>query len=73
MLQVCRQIRTPASDVRELVVQRSSLQAAHESEQRPSVEDLLREYQIDERLANPAPRWIGVSMTYSPLAHISSQ
>ena len=38
----------------------ASLQAAHESEQRPSVEDLLREYQIDERLANPAPRWIGV-------------
>ncbi|MGO9685587.1 MAG: hypothetical protein ACLPTZ_23950 [Beijerinckiaceae bacterium] len=60
MLQVCRQIRTPALDVRELVVQRSSLAAAHESPQRPTVEDLLREYQIDEGKADPPPRWIGV-------------
>ena len=63
MLQVCRQIRTtPALDVRELVVQRSSLPTAHLSEEgpRPSLEDLLREYEIDERLTNPAPRWIGV-------------
>jgi len=58
---VCRQIRaTPALDVRELVVQRSSLRAAHESDQRPSVDDLLRVYQVDENLANPPPRWIGV-------------
>jgi hypothetical protein len=61
ILQVCRQIRTaPALDVRELVLQRSSLPAAHESQQRPSVEDLLREYLIDERFADPPPRWIGV-------------
>jgi hypothetical protein len=61
MLQVCRQIRTTTPlDVRELVVQRSSLTAAHESQDRPTVEDLLREYQIDESLTNPTPRWIGI-------------
>jgi hypothetical protein len=47
-------------DVRELVVQQSSLPAAHESLQRPTVEDLLREYKIDESKANPAPRWLGI-------------
>lgn len=61
ILQVCRQIRTtPPLDVRELVVQQSSLAAAHESQDRPTVGDLLREYQIDESLANPTPRWIGI-------------
>jgi hypothetical protein len=61
MRQVCRQIRTtPPLDVRELVVQRSSLTAAHESQDRPTIEDLLREFQIDESLTNPTPRWIGI-------------
>jgi hypothetical protein len=60
MTRVCRQIRAaPALDVRELVVQRYSLPAAHEG-QRPSVDDLLESYQLDENLANPPPRWIGV-------------
>ena len=61
MVRVCRQIRAaPALDVRELVVQRNSLPTAHESLDRPTVEDLLREYQIDESIANPRPNWIGV-------------
>jgi len=62
MTQVCRAIRgTPPLDVRELVVQRGCLAAAHESpSNRPSVEDLLRVYEIDESLVSPAPRWIGV-------------
>jgi predicted amidophosphoribosyltransferase len=62
MLQVCRLIRPkpPPLDVRELVVQRNSLPAAHESQQRPAVDDLLREYEIDERLVNPAPQRLGV-------------
>jgi predicted amidophosphoribosyltransferase len=61
MSQVCRRIRgTPALDVRELVVQRSSLPAAHESQQRPSVDDLVRAYEINELLSNPRPRRIGV-------------
>jgi predicted amidophosphoribosyltransferase len=61
MSRVCRQIRVaPALDVRELVVQRHSLPAAHESDQRPTVDDLLKAYQLDESLANPPPQWIGV-------------
>jgi hypothetical protein len=34
--------------------------AAHESKQRPSVDDLLRAWEIDERLAEPYPPWIGI-------------
>jgi predicted amidophosphoribosyltransferase len=61
MTQVCRCIRaTPALDVRELVVQHKSMPAAHESQQRPTVDDLLQVWEIDERLADPFPRWIGV-------------
>jgi predicted amidophosphoribosyltransferase len=61
MSRVCRQIRVaPALDVRELVVQRHSLPAALESDQRPTVDDLLKAYQLDESLANPPPQWIGV-------------
>jgi hypothetical protein len=59
MTQVCRRIRADL-DVRELVVQRVSMAAAHESKQRPSVDDLLRAWEIDERLAEPYPRWIGI-------------
>jgi hypothetical protein len=32
----------------------------NESSQRPSVDDLLREYEIDEKQADPQPKWIGV-------------
>jgi hypothetical protein len=46
-------------DVRELVLQRNSLPSFHES-QRLAVQDLLREYEIDESKANPTPQWIGV-------------
>jgi hypothetical protein len=62
MLQVCRLIRRapPPLDVRELVLQRNSLAAFHESQQRPTVDDLLREYYIDENLVDPPPRWMGV-------------
>jgi hypothetical protein len=51
-------------DVRELVVQRNSLSTAHESQNRLTVEDLLREYQIDESKANPTPPWIGIFGTH---------
>jgi predicted amidophosphoribosyltransferase len=61
MCQVCHQIRpVPRLDVRELVVQRNSLPAFHELPQRPTVNDLLREYQIDDAVARPQLRWIGV-------------
>ena len=60
MSRICRGIRAASPlDVREMVVQRKSLPAAHEG-QRPSVEDLLQVYEIDESLTEPAPRWIGV-------------
>jgi hypothetical protein len=42
------------------VVQRVSLAAAHESQQRPIVNDLLEAWEIDERLTQPYPRWIGI-------------
>ena len=54
--QICRSI--PAEfqiDVRELVVQTGSIDAAHEGNARPSVEELLAIYQIDETAAAPAP------------------
>jgi predicted amidophosphoribosyltransferase len=60
MSQVCRQIRS-GLDVRELVVQGTSLQAAHESPgQRPSVEDLLSIYEIDDNVVGPPPHRIGI-------------
>jgi predicted amidophosphoribosyltransferase len=59
MTKVCQGIRA-GLDVRELVVQSESLPAAHESKDRPTVVDLLRVWSIDEQLANPSPRWIGI-------------
>jgi hypothetical protein len=48
-------------DVRELVEQRESTHAAHESPQdRPSLEQLRRIYRIDESLVDPAPAAIGI-------------
>jgi hypothetical protein len=62
MVQVCRLIRRAPLpfDVRELVLQRHSLAAFHETQHRPTVDDLLREYYIDENLVDPQPLWIGV-------------
>jgi hypothetical protein len=42
-------------DIRELVFQRTSTAAAHESEDRPTPADLLDVYTIDETLTKPAP------------------
>lgn len=58
MSRICRGIRAhPPLDVRELVVQTKSINAAHEG-RRPSVNDLLEIYQIDQRLTKPAPKTI---------------
>jgi hypothetical protein len=43
-----------------LVVQTQSIDAAHESLERPSVEQLFAVYEIDETLAQPTPHAIGV-------------
>ena len=47
-------------DVRELVVQTQSTDAAHESDHRPSVEELLEIYEIKEDLTAPAPTRIAI-------------
>lgn len=61
MAKICNKIPADFSlDVRELVVQTESTDAAHESHVRPSVEDLLEIYEIDEDLALPAPQRIAI-------------
>jgi predicted amidophosphoribosyltransferase len=59
MTVICRNIAL-GIDVREIVIQRNSLQAAHESGTRPTISELLAEYQIDQAVATPAPRRIGI-------------
>ncbi len=58
---LCRLIQ-PAMDVRLLVRQTQTLAAAHEVPvgERPTVEDLLAVYEIDEAKANPPPSVIGI-------------
>src|SRR5947209_11405304 len=60
---ICRGINASKPydiDIRELVEQQASIEAAHESATRPSVDDLRRIYRINEAIANPAPRAIGI-------------
>lgn len=61
MEQVARQIR-PGLDVRNLVIQAQSTNAAHEVGvgDRVTVQELLDLYSIDETIAAPAPRAIGI-------------
>lgn len=58
---MCRQIH-PTIDVRTIVRQTQSIAAAHEVAvgERPSVEDLLAIYEIDEAVTAPAPSVIGI-------------
>ncbi len=57
---ICQAIpQTFPIDVRELVVQTVSTAAAHQGD-RPSVEDLLHIYQIDEAKTTPAPLRIAI-------------
>jgi hypothetical protein len=49
--QICRSIEAnPKVDVRELLYQTENLRAAHESEDRPTVEEIKAVYAIDETL-----------------------
>ena len=61
MEQICRGMQK-GLDVRNLVVQTVSTDAAHEADNnpRPNVEDLIKLYQIDESLCNRTPADIGV-------------
>jgi predicted amidophosphoribosyltransferase len=58
---VCQGI-APNLDVRNLVVQSTSMQASHERDEndRITLQELLDDYSIDEELANPAPSVIVV-------------
>jgi predicted amidophosphoribosyltransferase len=59
--QICRGITKPYPiDVRELVLQRDSIEAAHESDRRPTVSELLEIYAIDEEQTAPTPEQIGI-------------
>lgn len=51
LTQIARHLSTPPPDVREIVKHNSSHEAAHESDHRPTVEELLAIYEIDEVLA----------------------
>jgi hypothetical protein len=60
---ICRGINASKAydiDIRELVEQQASIEAAHESATRPTVDDLRRLYRINEAIANPTPRAIGI-------------
>lgn len=61
MAEICAAIPAQfALDVRKLVVQTQSTDAAHESDHRPSVEELLALYEIDEVLTAPPPTRIAI-------------
>jgi predicted amidophosphoribosyltransferase len=56
---ICEKIPAESQiDVRDLVWQTESYEAAHESDHRPSVADLLKIYQINEDASAPAPKAI---------------
>ncbi len=46
------------TDIRELVVQPQSVQAVHLAERRPTPDELIANYQIDESLVEPPPQVI---------------
>ena len=48
--------RDPPIDVRELIIQRVSTDAAHGSDDRPSPSDLMELYELDESLMKPEPQ-----------------
>ncbi|HUQ91538.1 MAG TPA: hypothetical protein VM120_07640 [Bryobacteraceae bacterium] len=47
-------------DIREMIAQRESTEAAHSTEARPRVDELCDNYSIEESLVDPPPRVIGV-------------
>ncbi len=47
-------------DIREMIAQRESTEAAHSTEVRPRVDELCDNYSIKESLVDPPPRVIGV-------------
>lgn len=60
MLQICRLMHSGRADVREIIRQKRSMDAGHTTGNRPSVEDLINCYTIDEKLCVPVPKSIVV-------------
>jgi hypothetical protein len=61
LVRMLRAIRPqPAPDVRELVVQRTNMEAAHDRLMRPRPDEIEANYEIDNALGNPTPRVIGL-------------
>ena len=63
MIDMLNAMKPPAglvADVRELVVQKQPMAAAHESSARPPPGDWERVYEIEESLVAPEPAWIGI-------------
>ena len=61
MVRMLRAIRPePALDVRELVIQKRSTEAVHDTEHRPSPDEIAELYEIDDVLATPAPDVIAI-------------
>jgi predicted amidophosphoribosyltransferase len=47
-------------DIRELLVQRQTMEAAHDADVRPSPDQIAAGYQIDESLCQPAPSTVAL-------------
>ena len=60
LLMVARMCRELDVDIRELIIQDTSLSASHSSNQRLSPDDLIEHYQLDENLIQPTPNVMGV-------------
>ena len=61
LVRMLRAMRSqPPVNVREVIVQRASMEAAHDAENRPRPEDIEANYTIDEQLRNPPPQVIGL-------------
>lgn len=63
MTEIFQAIRAkPPIDIRKMVVQINSTLAAHESGsgERPTVDELLANYQVDQATLKPVPKWIGI-------------
>lgn len=83
MERVCDLIWPGVADVRNLVVQNTSMQASHErgqGQQRITKDELIVAYSIDETLAEPAPKSIAVvddmltaGTHYRAMHHVLSQ
>jgi len=51
---------SPALDIRELIVQKESTEAAHDREERPTPEQIEKLYQLDQALIAPMPKLITI-------------